>query len=403
MESKRIMVGVCGGIAAFKAAFLVSQLTQKGYQVNVLMTKSATQFITPLTMQALSHQSVAVDLFEERDPRVISHIDLADRADLFIIAPATANTIGKMACGIADDLLNTTLLATKAPIVLAPAMNVNMYVHPAVQQNLTILKDRGVHILDPEEGQLACGHNGEGRMVEPEKILNWVEKYFSRSQALTGKKILITAGPTIEPLDPVRFFSNYSSGKMGYALASAAERVGAEVTLVSGPVSLSTPSGVKRLNVTSAEEMREVVMDVLPTMDIIIKAAAVADYRPKKVSDQKIKKTTEELSIPLQKTTDIAAEIGARKKEHQFFVGFAAETDNLIEAAKEKRRRKNMDLIVANNVSQSGAGFHSNTNIVSIFDKSGEVVSWPKMAKTEIAERIIQLIGERIHAEVSRC
>lgn len=400
---KNIMVGVSGGIAAFKSAVLVSQLTQKGFQVNVLMTHAATQFITPLTMQALSHQPVAVDLYEEKDSNVISHIDLADRADLFVIAPATANIIGKTAGGIADDLLSTTLLATKAPIVMVPAMNVHMYHNSAVQHNLHVLKSRDVHIIEPGEGQLACGHKGEGRMAEPEKILDWIENFAKSSNLLNGKKILITAGPTIEPLDPVRFFSNFSSGKMGYALAASAVSAGAEVTLVSGPVSLSTPEKVNRIDVSSAEEMRAVVMKLLPSIDIVIKAAAVADYRPKEVFDQKIKKKTDEFVVSLTRTTDIAAEIGNRKEAHQLFVGFAAETEQLRESAMAKRKNKRMDLIVANNIAKPGAGFNVDTNIVDVYDSSGQIASWPRMAKTEVAHRIIQLIGERIHAQSTYC
>lgn len=403
MKEKNIMVGVTGGIAAFKAAAIVSQLTQIGHEVNVIMTHSATKFITPLTMEALSRHPVSVDLYEEKDPKVIAHIDLADRADLFVIAPVTATTIGKMAHGIGDDLLSTTLLATKAPIVIAPAMNANMYAHPAVQENIYVLKSRGVYVINPEEGQLACGHKGEGRMAEPEKILDWIKVYFSNSRLLQGKRVLITAGPTVERIDPVRFFSNDSSGKMGYALALAAVEAGAEVTLISGPVMLQTPRKVTRVNVQSAEEMLNSVMDHLPHNDIIIKAAAVADYCPKEVSAQKIKKKSQELVVTLKKTRDIADEIGKNKNAQQFFVGFAAETEQLEEHALSKRRKKNMDLIVANNVAEPGAGFNIDTNIVTIYDHKGKVVSLPKMTKIEIAERIIHLIGERIHGQAPNC
>jgi phosphopantothenoylcysteine decarboxylase/phosphopantothenate--cysteine ligase len=394
MIGKNIMVGVTGGIAAFKAAYLVSQLSQKGAHVHVLMTKGATKFITPLTMQALSRNPVSVDIFEENDPSVISHINMADRADLFIIAPATANMIGKLAHGICDDFLSTTLVATKAPIVIAPAMNVNMYHHPRVRENLQTLKREGISMIEPGKGQLACGYTGEGRMAEPDQIIQWVEYFFANNNLLAGKKVLIIAGPTIEKVDPVRFFSNYSSGKMGFSLATAAQKAGAEVTLVSGPVTLETPPNVKEVKVQSAEEMKCVVMDLLPSMDIIIKAAAVADYRPKQISSQKIKKHSTNMTIELERTVDIASEIGKKKTPQQLFIGFAAETENVEEYALLKRKKKGMDLIVANDVAQTGAGFHGDTNIVTIYNQQGKVLSLPKMSKMEVAERIVQLIGE---------
>lgn len=397
MRGKRVVLGITGGIAAFKAASVASQLTQRGADVRVIMTESAAKFITPLTLQTLTRQSVAVDTFDERDPAVVSHIDLADHADLFVIAPATANIIAKLALGLADDMLSTTLLATRAPIVIAPAMNVHMYENPVVEKNMETLKKRGVHFIEPGEGQLACGYVGRGRMAEPEEIVAWVEAFFSGRGVLKGKKVLITAGPTVEPLDPVRFFSNYSSGKMGYALAAAAREEGAEVTLVSGPVSLAAPAGVKRIDVKSAEEMKETVLGHLPDMDVIIKAAAVADYRPKRVFAQKMKKTADELTIVLEKTEDIASEIGKRKRPDQLLVGFAAETEEIEMHALSKLERKRMDLIVANDVSRPGAGFGSDTNIVSIYDRGGLVLSLPQMNKIEVARQIIALIGERLH------
>ena len=397
MQGKRIVVGVTGGIAAFKAASLVSQLVQRGYEVRVMMTQSATKFVTPLTFQTLSRNDVAVDIFEEKVPERITHIDLADHTDLFVIAPATANIIAKMAYGLGDDLLTTTILATEAPVSIAPAMNVHMYQNPIVQENLKRLQALGFHVIEPGSGQLACGYVGKGRMAEPEEILNWVETFLSRKQVLKGKKVLVTAGPTIEPLDPVRYFSNYSSGKMGYAIADAAAKAGAEVRLISGPVSLSPPANVHRLEVKSAQEMKETVMEQLAEMDIIIKAAAVADYRPRKVFEQKLKKQQAILTIELEKNPDIAMEIGKRKRPDQFFVGFAAETENVENYAREKLAKKGMDLIVANQVSLPGVGFGSDHNQVKIYDAAGEVLHLPKMEKKDVAERIISLIGERMN------
>ncbi|UWE02667.1 bifunctional phosphopantothenoylcysteine decarboxylase/phosphopantothenate--cysteine ligase CoaBC [Laceyella sacchari] len=397
MRGKRVVLGVTGGIAAFKAASIASQLTQRGADVRVIMTASATQFITPLTMQILSRHSVAVDTFDERNPAVVNHIDLADHADLFLIAPATANFMGKLAMGLADDMLTTTLLATLAPIVVAPAMNVHMYQNAVVQENMNRLRARGVRFIDPAEGQLACGYVGQGRMAEPEEIVAWVERFFDTNRPLAGKKVLITAGPTQEPIDPVRYISNYSSGKMGYALAEAAVAAGAEVILVSGPVSLPTPEGVTRIDVVRTREMKEAVMRMLPEADVIIKAAAVSDYRPKVELASKRKKSSSEWLLELEKTEDIASEVGKRKRPDQLFVGFAAETDRVAEYAKSKLVRKGQDLVVANDVTLPGAGFGTDTNIVTIYDRDGEVCALPLLSKREVAERIIQLIGERLH------
>lgn len=396
MRGKRVVLGVTGGIAAFKAASIASQLTQRGVDTRVIMTNSATQFITPLTMQILSRHHVAVDTFDEHNPAVVNHIDLADHADLFVIAPATANFIGKLAAGLGDDMLTTTLLATRAPIVVAPAMNVHMYQNPVVQENIKRLKSRGIRFIDPSEGQLACGYVGQGRMAEPSEIVAWVEQFFQSARRLSGKKVLVTAGPTQEPIDPVRYISNYSSGKMGYALAEAAVAAGAEVTLVSGPVALATPEGVTRVDVVRTREMREAVMRLLPEVDVIIKAAAVSDYRPKEELASKRKKGEDEWLLELVKTEDIASEVGKRKEPHQLFVGFAAETDHLEEYAKAKLEQKGLDLIVANDVTQPGAGFGTDTNIVTIYDRDGEVCSLPLLSKREVAEQIIQLIGERL-------
>lgn len=399
MRNKRIVLGVTGGIAAYKAATLTSQLTQRGADVRIIMSEAATKFITPLTLQVLSRHSVAVDTFDEKEPEHVQHIYLADHADLFVIAPATANVIAKLAYGLADDMLTTTLLATEAPIVMAPAMNVHMYQHPTVQQNLEILRNRGVMMIEPGTGQLACGYIGKGRMAEPEEIIQWIESFFKTKSILAGKKVLITAGPTVEAIDPVRYLSNHSSGKMGYAIAEAARDAGAEVVLISGPVSLKPPAGVQRVDVVSAEEMKEEVLHYLPNMDVIIKAAAVADYRPKVVAQQKIKKTSTEMTLVLEKTDDIALEIGRRKLPHQLFIGFAAETENVQENAKGKLKRKGMDLIVVNDVTQPGAGFGVDTNIVTIFDHNGVVAALPQLSKVEVARRMISLIGDRLHAK----
>lgn len=402
MQGKRIVVGVCGGIAAFKAAALVSQLTQRGADVRVIMTASATQFVTPLTFQTLSRNHVTVDVFDERDPEVVTHIDLADHADLFVIAPATANFLGKWAHGLGDDMLSTALLATRAPIFVAPAMNVHMYQNPIVKENMAKLATLGVHFIDPGQGQLACGYVGKGRMAEPEVILAEIDRHFSEGALpnWSGKRVIITAGPTQEALDPVRYFSNRSSGKMGFALAEVAARAGAEVVLISGPTHLPTPSGVQRIDVVRAEEMMEEVMTALPTADIVIKAAAVADYGPEEVSDKKIKKQGKTLVVRMRRTPDIASEVGRRKTNRQFFVGFAAETNQVEQHAREKLTRKGMDLIVANDVTSPGAGFEVDTNVVTIFDAQGKVASWPQLMKREVAERLVVLIGERLDERI---
>ncbi|OYD06410.1 bifunctional phosphopantothenoylcysteine decarboxylase/phosphopantothenate--cysteine ligase CoaBC [Paludifilum halophilum] len=396
MEGKRVVVGVAGGIAAFKVAGFVSQLAQRGADVRVIMTRSATQFVTPLTFQTLSRNHVAVDTFDEKDPSVVSHIDLADHADLFVIAPATANIIAKMAHGLADDMLTTTLLATQAPVMVAPAMNVHMYQNPVVQENMDRLRQAGYRLIEPGSGQLACGYVGQGRMEEPENLAAAVEAFFRETPDLSGKRFLVTAGPTREPIDPVRYLSNRSSGKMGYAVAEAAASKGADVLLVSGPTELSAPAGVRRVEVTTAEQMYQTVIGEMDEADVIVKTAAVADYRPVNPAESKIKKNEENMVLELEKTTDIAEVIGKRKK-HQFFVGFAAETDRVAKYAQEKLSRKNMDLIVANDVSRPGAGFDGDTNIVTVWDKEGEALSLPQTSKREVARRLVALIGERLH------
>lgn len=397
MTGKRIVVGVTGGIAVFKAAGLVSQLAQRGADVRVIMTRSASKFVTPLTFQTLSRNPVAVDTFEEKDPSVVTHIDLADHADLFVIAPATANILAKMAHGLGDDMLSTTLLATRAPILIAPAMNVHMYQNPVVQENIRKLEQLGHRFVEPASGQLACGYVGQGRMEEPERILEVIEEMLREPRSvLQGKRVLVTAGPTREPLDPVRYLSNRSSGKMGYAIAEACVRAGAETVLVSGPTALTPPSGVRRVQVTTAEEMWQAVMEEMTACDVIIKAAAVADYTPVTVASQKMKKTGDRMRLELRRTRDILEEAGQRK-EGRFLVGFAAETEQVAKHAMDKLHRKKLDLVVANDVSRPGAGFDGDTNKVTVFDADGEVVSLPQMSKREVADRLVALIGERLH------
>ncbi|EZP77985.1 phosphopantothenoylcysteine decarboxylase/phosphopantothenate/cysteine ligase [Parageobacillus genomosp. 1] len=398
VHGKNILLCVTGGIAAYKAAALTSQLTQRGANVKVMMSEGACQFITPLTFQALSRNEVYVDTFAEKNPAVIAHIDLADWADLVLVAPATANTIGKLANGIADNMITTTLLATKAPVWIAPAMNVHMYEHPAVQANIETLYRFGYRFIEPSEGYLACGYVGKGRLEEPEKIIENIENYFSSANPfLKGKKVLVTAGPTREKLDPVRFFSNRSTGKMGYAVAEAAARFGAEVTLISGPTELEAPANVKTVRVESAQEMYEAVMERFPQADIVIKSAAVADYRPKHVFDKKIKKQPGDYVIEMERTIDILKTLGEQKTS-QILVGFAAETDHVEEYARQKLESKRLDMVVANNVSEEGAGFASDTNIVTIFKRDGSVRSLPLMSKKQVAEEILKEIHQYIEA-----
>ncbi|MBO8176475.1 MAG: bifunctional phosphopantothenoylcysteine decarboxylase/phosphopantothenate--cysteine ligase CoaBC [Bacillus sp. (in: Bacteria)] len=393
LQGKRILLCVTGGIAVYKACALTSKLTQQGADVKVMMSQSAKQFVTPLTFQALSRNEVYDDTFDEKNPKVIAHIDLADWADLVLVAPATANMIGKLANGIADDMISTTLLATTAPVWIAPAMNVHMYDHPAVKKNIATLASYGYRFVEPSEGYLACGYVGKGRLEEPEKIVALMEEFFAKkeSQPLKGKKVLITAGPTRERLDPVRFFTNRSTGKMGYALAEVASSFGADVTLVSGPTSLVPPANVEFVSVESAEEMYQAVIERLSDSDIVIKSAAVADYRPKQTYQQKMKKQDGDLMIELERTKDILKEIGKRKTT-QYVVGFAAETNDVEHYARQKLEKKNADMIVANNVITAGAGFGTDTNIVTFVKKDGSTKTLPLMSKHEVAEKLFEEI-----------
>jgi phosphopantothenoylcysteine decarboxylase/phosphopantothenate--cysteine ligase len=393
--AKTIILGVSGGIAAYKAASICSALTQKGYEVHVILTEGATKFITPLTFQTLSRQPVTVDTFAELDASVVKHIDLADRADLVVVAPATANVVGKMAHGLADDMLTTTLLATRAPILVAPAMNGHMYANAAVQANLDVLRSRGVALIEPDEGQLACGYVGKGRLAEPEAIVQRIEAMLQPpAQPLAGLRVLVSAGPTREAIDPVRYLTNRSSGKMGFAMARKARELGADVVLVAGPSAEPTPAGVSRVDVTSTREMWEAVTARMADAEIIVKSAAVADYRPTEVASHKIKKKSDTLVLTLEKTEDILAWIGQEKQPHQWIVGFAAETENMLEYAKDKLERKNLDMVVANDVSAEGAGFDTDTNIVTVLDRTGRQTEVPLSGKGEVASRIWQLILE---------
>jgi len=395
INGKTILLGVSGGIAVYKAAALCSRLTQGGAEVHVIMTESAAKFVAPLTFQTLSRQPVMIDTFDERDASVVSHIDLADRADLVVVAPATANILAKMAHGLADDMLSTTLLAVTAPVFAAPAMNVHMYAHPAVQHNMERLRQRGVRFIEPGIGQLACGYVGKGRLAEPEEIAAAIERHFAGQGLLRGRRVLVTAGGTVERIDPVRYITNDSSGKMGYALAEAARDLGAQVTLVSGRADLPCPAGVTFVPAGSALDMMDRVMERLDESDLVIKAAAVADYRPAAPAEQKIKKKEERLTLELVRNPDILQAIGERKT-HQFVIGFAAETGDLEVNALEKLRRKRCDLLVANDVTRPGAGFGVDTNIVQIYDEGGLVEALPQLDKREVAERILRLAAGRM-------
>ncbi|KAF6568528.1 MULTISPECIES: bifunctional phosphopantothenoylcysteine decarboxylase/phosphopantothenate--cysteine ligase CoaBC [Paenibacillus] len=428
LKGKVIILGITGGIAAYKGAALCSKLTQKGADVHVIMTASAKEFITELTLQSLSRNPVYSDTFDEREPSIVSHIHLADAADLVLVAPATANIIGKMAHGLADDMLSTTLLATTAPIMVAPAMNVHMYTHPAVMQNMETLVSRGVKMIEPGEGLLACGYVGKGRLEEPETIVQTIERFFDQQAlepeaaiksesrwfggestentvteplvnknelALSGKKVIVTAGGTIERIDPVRYITNDSSGKMGFAIAKVAQEMGAEVHLIAANTSAEPPSGISLERVQSAEDMYQAVLKQWETSDMVVMAAAVADYRPREVAQTKIKKKDSVFTLELVKNVDILESLG-RSKKHQFLIGFAAETGNLETYAIDKLERKNCDLLAANDVTVDGAGFGVDTNAVQIYDRSGMVEQIPVQSKEEVARKLLTLAAGRM-------
>ena len=386
VEKRNIVLGVTGGIACYKALELVRLLVQDSCSVRVVMTRGAAEFVTPLSFQTLSGAPVATDLFSLTQESEIGHIDLADSADLLVIAPATANVIGKLAAGIADDLLTTVVLATQAPVLVAPAMNVHMLAHPLVQANLAKLRGAGYHVMETASGSLACGYEGKGRLPEPPVIVEEIRALF-RSKDLAGEHIVVTAGPSREPLDPVRYLSNRSSGKMGYALAQAAARRGAQVTLVSGPTALAPPTGVRTVPVVTAEEMRGAVLAEFESATAVFMAAAVADYRPHAAAAQKMKRGDGSLSVEFVPNPDIVAELAARKR-HQVVVGFAAETESLLANARAKLEKKNLDLLVANDVTQVGSGFDVDTNVVTLLDRDGTVTPLPLMSKDAVADRV---------------
>ncbi len=388
MNRKTVILGVTGGIAAYKSLDIVSRLRKKDINVHVIMTESATKFVTPLSFQSLSQNYVVSDMFGEPKSFDIEHISLAEKADLFVIAPATANIIGKLANGIADDMLSTTVMATKAPVLIAPAMNTNMYDNPILQRNIDILKSYGYSFVEPGVGRLACGVTGKGKLADTAEIIDFIDMLLYDNKDLINKKVLVTAGPTREDIDPVRYISNRSSGKMGYAIARAARNRGAEVTLISGPSNLVAPVGVNFVKIHSGDEMFNEVMKYYDSTDIVIKSAAVADFRPETIEISKIKKTEDNLNIKLIKNKDILNELGKLKKS-QLLIGFAAETNNLDEYANNKLLSKNLDMIVANDVSMEKSGFDLDTNTIKIFLRNGETAQLPNMSKIEAAYIIL--------------
>lgn len=394
LTGKEIVLGVTGGIAAYKSAEIVSRLRHSGANVHVIMTRNAMEFIAPLTFQTLSANQVVTDTFEAPEYWNVEHVALAKLADIFVVAPATANILAKMASGIADDMLSTTLLATKAQILVAPAMNTGMWTAPATQNNVKVLKERGVRMIGPESGMLACGDEGAGRMSEPETIVGEICRILSRKQDYAGKKVLITAGATRERLDPVRFITNDSSGKMGFAIAEAARDRGAEVTVIRGSVTAEIPTGIRMIRIESARELYDAMMQKAPEQDVIIQAAAVSDYRPAEQKDRKIKKESgSDLTLILTENPDIAKAVGEQKKPGQTLVGFAAETDNLLKNAKSKLGKKKLDLIVANDVTKPGAGFNVDTNIAVLITSDGSTEE-PLQTKRQLAERILDKVLE---------
>lgn len=393
LKGKTIVIGVSGGIAVYKVCDIVSRLKKLNATIHVIMTESATEFVAPLTFQSLSQQPVVVDTFEKIGKWGIEHITLAKAADLFIVVPATANIIGKIANGIADDMLSTTIMATKAPIIIAPAMNTNMYENPIVQSNIKRLKEYDYQFIEPALGRLACGDIGKGKLACVHRIIEVIKMKLVKDQPMKGLKVLITAGPTRESLDPVRYLTNHSSGKMGYAIAEAAILRGAEVTLISGPVTLKEPNGLKNfIQIETANEMFHAVRDNLSNQDIVIKTAAVADYRPEVYHNQKIKKSDEDLILKLNRNPDILKWIGMHKKNHQLIVGFAAETNDIMENGMKKLRAKGTDLMVINDITRTDAGFQSDTNKVTLVDRNGEQKNYPVMTKKELAHTILEKI-----------
>ena len=392
LTGKTVVLGISGSIAAYKIAYLASALKKLHADVEVIMTENATQFITPVTFESLTGNKCLVDTFDRNFKFSVEHVALAKRADIFMLAPATANVIAKVAHGLADDMLTTTFLACKCPKYISPAMNTQMFENPITQDNLKICQSYGMHVIQPACGYLACGDTGAGKMPEPEELLDHIIHEIAYPKNLTGKKILVTAGPTREALDPVRFLTNHSTGKMGYAIARVAAARGAEVTLVTGPTEIKKPGFVKVVSIESAREMYEAVTAASEEQDAIIKAAAVADYRPAHVSDEKIKKKDgDELSIPVERTDDILAYLGSHKKPGQFLCGFSMETEHMLENSRKKLEKKNLDMIVANNLKVAGAGFGTDTNIVTLITKAGER-QLEKMSKEQVADKLLDAI-----------
>lgn len=394
--SKHIVIGITGGIAAYKSLSLIRMFMSNDYEVKVVATKHALEFVSPLVIETLSCNKLYVDMFDRTYEHEVQHIALADWADCVIVAPATANIIGKMACGIADDALSTMLLATTKPIFVAPAMNCNMYANAAVTDNIAKLCQRGIHIIEPQSGFLACGSEGKGRMEEPEQIFQIVKDFLEGDKPLQGKKALVTAGPTYEPIDPVRFIGNFSSGLMGFSLAEELLRQGADVTLVSGPTHLQCSRQIKRIDVKTAQNMFDQCREQFPSCDIIVMAAAVADYTPAVTAEQKIKKHDEGLTIELKKTTDILSYIGKNKNEKQFLLGFALETENELANAKAKLHNKKLDVIVLNSMNNPLAGFNKPTNQITMIDKNEQIIEGDAKSKTEVAKDIIDYIISKI-------
>lgn len=395
LKGKTVVLGVTGGIACYKAAALASALVKQHASVQVIMTENATKFITPITFEQLTGNKALTDTFDRNFQHSVEHIAVADRADLVLIAPATANVIAKLAHGLADDMLTTTVLACDCPKAIAPAMNTKMYENPVTQDNLAILRRYGWEVAEPASGHLACGTEGKGRLPEPEELLELCLHAIAHEKDLKGKRLLVTAGPTREAMDPVRYLTNRSSGRMGYSIAKAAARRGAEVTLVSGPTSLPRPGYMQIVDVESAQEMYEAVTSRAGDMDIIIKAAAVADYRPSAVAEDKIKKKDGDLSIPLERTLDILGTLGKNKREGQFLCGFSMETRDLIENSRKKLQKKNLDMVAANNVKVAGAGFGVDTNVLTLITADGER-ELPLMSKDAAADALLDAILERL-------
>ncbi|MBB1644702.1 bifunctional phosphopantothenoylcysteine decarboxylase/phosphopantothenate--cysteine ligase CoaBC [Sphingobacterium sp. UME9] len=392
LAGKNIVIAVCGSIAAYKIAFLIRLLVKADAQVNVVMSKEATAFITPLTLSTLSKNPVLIDYYQPNTGEWNNHVEIALNADYILVAPATANTLAKMANGFCDNLLTAVYLSAKCPVLFAPAMDLDMWKHPSTQFNINKLNSYGNILIPPGKGELASGLVGEGRLAEPEEIMDFLVKFSERGLPLAGKKALVSAGPTYEAIDPVRFIGNHSSGKMGYAIATQLEELGADVTLVSGPSALKLPKGVDTISVTSAAEMLHACEEHFEAADIVVMSAAVADYTPVEVASQKIKKKENEFSIELKKTVDILATLGAKKKENQLLVGFALETNNELENAKDKLIRKNLDFIVLNSMQDKGAGFATDTNKVTIIDRAGNTREFSLKSKEEVAKDICSII-----------